>query len=436
MICQDVLGLIYKQLPFQVKNMMLTCKYFYETFKLIKRDYCTGNYILSSIQLRMIEDMMNHINHKESKSLIIQSNLSTGKTAACLAFALSKHKGTTVIIVPLSIMPQWYNEIIKMYGVETLKKVGFVNEKYMSNRDMKKIRNHDYNPSALGYQILILSHHAKYSVCSLSEHSVIMIDEVHKKYHGHNNGKLIGITASKAVHWLAANYKVYSEEEVLPSIVSDDIITNHINHTIEEIKTVAPGPYLILCSNAYKSEISSKYIEYDRNIESLSKMNQLAPHETALLCPEKDATGINLTQIKTVIFVYPTKHINETVIQAIGRVTRATSKHNHILLYNLHQYQEEIILHRSTLSENDIAAYCKEHGLKTLKHIRGKYGILGMIKKLINASSYQEVYELPPIYITLAARLPKKDFNFIIDALIKLLPIGPNQIHDILKNVY
>ncbi len=74
-ICQDVLGLIYKQLPFHVKNMMLTCQYFYKTYQLIKKDYCIGNYILTSIQQRMIEDMTYHITHPNNQSLIIQSNL-------------------------------------------------------------------------------------------------------------------------------------------------------------------------------------------------------------------------------------------------------------------------------------------------------------------------------------------------------------------------
>lgn len=432
-ICQDVLGLIYKQLPFHVKNMMLTCKYFYETYKLIKKNYSVGNYILTSIQLRMVDDMINHINNSLNKSLIIQSNLSTGKTAACLAFALSKYKGTTVIIVPLSIMPQWYNEIVKMYG--SLGKVAIVNENYMSNTEMKKIRYNQYNPKTFGYKVLILSHHAKYDIISLGEHSVIMIDEVHKKLRGHNHPKLIGITASKAVNWLNANYKMYSEEERLPSIISDDIISHNIDDTIEEIKKVAPGPYLILCSNTYKSNIKSKYVEYGRTIDSLSKMNQLENHESALLCPERDSTGINLTQIKSVIFVYPTQHINETVIQAIGRVTRATSRHDHILLYNLHEHYEEIILHRSTLSENEITEFCKENQLSILKHIRNKYKIIELIRKLIKATSYHQVYKLPPIYITLVARIPKKDFDFIEDALFPLLMISNKQLSDILKNV-
>ncbi len=364
---------------------------------------------------------------------VAKYNLSTGKTAACLAFALSKYEGTTVIIVPLSIIPQWYNEIIKMYGDLTLKKVGIVNENYMSHVEMNKIRYNHFNPGLSGYKVLIFSHGTKYDL--LNEHSVIMIDEIHKKARHCNNSKLIGITASKAANWLGSNYKIYSEEEKIPSIISDDILSFNIDNTIEEIKNVAPGPYLILCSNKNKDKIKCKYVEYSRTIDSLSKMNQLKQHETALLCPESDSTGINLTHIKSVIFVYPTKHINETVIQAIGRVTRATSQHDHLLLYNLHQYQEEIILHRSTLSENEIEVYCKKNQLTTLKHIRKKYFILDMIKKLINATTYDQIYKVPPIYFTLAARIPKKDFNFIHDALYSLLLIPDKTLRDILKTV-
>ena len=436
-ICQDVLGLIYKQLPFHTKNMMLTCKYFYNTFKLVKKDYCVGNYILTANQINIIEDMIYHIEHPLGKSLIIQSNLSTGKTAACLAFALSKYKGTVVIIVPPSIIPQWHNEVIKMYDHLTTiyGKVGIVYDRYMDSQEMYACRRNDFNPAFNDYKVLIISHYARYDVKSLASHSVIMIDEVHKKQWGHNNSKIIGVTASKAVKWDNSIYKVYSQEEELPTIESHNLLITDINKSIKEIKQKAPGPYLILCSNKYKDEIKLDYIEYTRSVKSLSKMNHLQPHESALLCPEKDSTGINLTNIKTVIFVHPTKHINKTVIQAIGRATRVTSTHQQITLYNLHEKQEDIILHRSTLSENEIDQFCKDNELLTVKYLRPKHTIIFVIQKLIQQSSYALVYKIPPIYFSILARIVKRHFKIIINKFSNMLNLTTYEIKDILRPV-
>ena len=433
-VCQDVLGLIYKQLPFHVKNMMLTCKYFYNTFKLLKND-CVGNYILTTNQIKIIEDMIYHIDHPLGQSLIIQSNLSTGKTAACLAFALSKYKGTVVIIVPPSIMPQWHNEIIKMYNsLHTIHgKVGIVYANYMDDREMNILRMKDYDPSVFNYKVVIISHHARYNINNLVEHSVVMIDEVHKKSRAYNHSKIIGVTASKAAKWHTAIYKVYSVEEELPEIMDENLLITDIDQSINAIKQKTSGPYLILCSDKYIFDIKSNYIKYNRSVIGLSKANHLQNHESVLLCPERDSTGINLINIKCVIFVYPTKHINETVIQAIGRATRATSKHNNISLYNLHENEEDIILHRSTLSENEIDAFCKERRLRVLKHLRHKYYIVDVIKNLIKASSYERVYNIPPIYFSLLARIIKYDFKILKDVFTQQLNLPLNQINNILR---
>ena len=427
-LCQDVIGLIYKKIPFDVKNMMLTCRYFYNTYQFIKKDYCIGNYILTDIQQRMIHDMTEHINYSD-KSLIIQSNISTGKTAACLAFAL-RYKGTTVMMVPVSIIPHWYNEVIKMYGSLNAVKIGIVNENYMSKNEMSIQYQNNYNPSLNGYKVLIISHQAKYfnltltvansNIKLLTKHSVVIIDEVHKKSIRYNEPKVIGVTASKT-KWHTAIYKIYSEEEALPEIKSKNILSFNINDTITQIKNISPGPYLLLCDD--KKMIKSDYVEYQRDIKSLSKMNNLKPEEVGLLSPSKDATGINLTNIKTIIFVYPTHHMNESVIQAIGRATRVTSKNKEILLYNLHEKEEDIIFHRSTLSENEIISFCKNHQLTMIKNIRNKYQIISIIKAFIDITSFKEVYKVPPIYFTLTARIIKRDFYYLKEIFSQLLTL-------------
>src|SRR5437868_10107659 len=89
-LVQDVWGIIFTMMPFAAKNLALVNKYFYNTYLLTKKAYATGNYILTTIQKRLIEDMTAHIASQTDLSLIIQSNLSTGKTAGILAFARSE----------------------------------------------------------------------------------------------------------------------------------------------------------------------------------------------------------------------------------------------------------------------------------------------------------------------------------------------------------
>ena len=68
-ICQDVLGIIIKQLPYDLKNIGLTCKYFHNTLSSIKKNKgeIEGNYILSSIQNSIISDLVNHTNDIQNK---------------------------------------------------------------------------------------------------------------------------------------------------------------------------------------------------------------------------------------------------------------------------------------------------------------------------------------------------------------------------------
>ncbi len=101
-------------------------------------------------------------------------------------------------------------------------------------------------------------------------------------------------------------------------------------------------------------------------------------------------------------------------------------------MFNLHEKQEDLIFHRSTLSENEIENYCKHHHLTILKHIRHKNNILSMILNLINKTSYQQVYQLPPIYITLCSRIAKTDFDIIKNAFSQL-SLSKNEINNILK---
>lgn len=433
-ICQDTLSIIYQYLSFDMKNIILTCKYFYKTFQLHKKQLCHGNYILTTIQKRMIKDMMYHIEHPMGKSLIIQSNVSTGKTAACLAFAMT-YEGTTIIIVPSSILPQWYNEVIKMYGNDGFKKIAMVNDKYMTSQDYNRCKYNLLNPFLMGYKIFIISNAMRYDIHRLTEHSVVIIDEVHTKGAKINHSKVIGITASNAMDWYHAVNKIYTEEEWLPELVSHNLhIEPHsIHSTIQNIKKQRQGPYLILCSTALKYYIQDHYIEYHRNIETLNKMNKMTKDQIALLCPEKDSTGINLTNINTIIFIYPTKHINETVIQSIGRATRATSKNKKISVFNFHETREDIILHRSTLSENTIIHFCKQHHLTMIKNPRHKGYATKVIKQLIDLTSYDKVYQIPPIYITLICRIIKKQYPFLTTIFMRHLSLSESKITYILN---
>ena len=200
-VCQDVLGLIIKQLPFDLKNLSLTCKYFYNTALLVKRIYNEGNYILSKIQQNMITDMTTHVdeikNNDKKIPLIIQAQLSVGKTAAVLAFAVSKYIGTVVIMVPKAIMIQWHNEIIKMYGQDGFetKKIKIISEDYCKGKFIDKCRGNKFNPASVDCKVIIVSTGIQTDPSEITKHSLIIIDEVHKMYNYIAYPKVIGVTA-------------------------------------------------------------------------------------------------------------------------------------------------------------------------------------------------------------------------------------------------
>jgi serine kinase of HPr protein (carbohydrate metabolism regulator) len=114
--------------------------------------------------------------------------------------------------------------------------------------------------------------------------------------------------------------------------------------------------------------------------------------EYALLEPGNNSSGINLTNINCVIFIYPTEHINETVVQALGRVQRASSKYKNITLYNIHKFKLDQLIFKSYMNENELIKYCKEHQLTILKTIRSKHLLYNMIKFLLLHNFYFYIF--------------------------------------------
>ena len=438
-LCQDVITLIIKLAPFNIKYICLTNKQFYHAYQSLNRGEKEGNYILTDIQKKIINYMMQHIQDLPFKtnSLVIQAQLSVGKTAAVLAFAISKVKETVVIQVPSSIIPQWYNEIIKMYGSNAFeeKRISIAYTKYTTNKYMNQFRASNYNPNQFNLKVLIVSSFIKLNVSELTKHSIVIIDEIHTKNFLGNEPRVIGVTASKLNYTCKADLKIYTEEEQLPKLNYKDVtcfdhrkLTNKIN----EIKAEVKGPYLLICSKHILYHINFNYIHYNKTVTNLNQINTMDDNDMAYICPETNSTGINLTNIGCVIFLYPTHHMRNTVIQAIGRVRRATSKNKEIVVYNVHETVQDIIYNHSCVDENDILKFCQMHQLTLIKHHREKYKTLTLIKNLINESNFNMVNNIPGIYFILYERMSKKQFSFLVNEFSDLLGVKTHKIHDIL----
>jgi hypothetical protein len=252
------------------------------------------------------------------------------------------------------------------------------------------------------------------------------MDEVHKMgYKIIGNPKFIGLSASKA-GWYHANQKIYTHEEELPTLKCHDIIVNNINNTIKNIKS--PGPYLILADN--KIKINVPYTLYDNTFKTLVK--KLSPNEYLLLHPGPNSTGINLNDIKCIIFVYPIHHMNNTIIQSLGRVTRTTN-FNNIELYNLHENKEDLIFNRSIVSENEIIKFCKKNDLFMIKNSRDKKYLLDIIKNLLLKYEYHKLLTMNKLYYTCLLRIQKKQFNILITMIASYLNTDVTNIKNIIK---
>jgi hypothetical protein len=430
-IYQDILELIYKEIPYDIKNMANVNHFCYNTYKLFKKNHCNGNYYLSKIQNKMINDMNNHITTLKDNSLIIQAQLSVGKTAAILAFAMDIYKGSVVIMVPLSIIAHWYNEIIKMYGNQAFNKILILHDQYTTPKIKQLCRYHYCDPKIVGYKIVIISSLLKISPDHIMKHSLLIMDEVHLRQTGIYNHKFIGVTASKAIAWVdKAYYKIYEDQEILPNITKINIIIkeNQLNQEIITITKNKKGPYLIICNKHVKNNLTVNYIFYDRKPETLILINNLKHNEFALITPGNDSTGINLTNINCVIYIYPTSHLNNTVIQSLGRVKRVTSKYKNITLYNLHKTEADSILDKYYIDENEFVKYCKDHKLIILKHIRNKILLTNFISKLLLIKSVEELDNVPNIYYALYLRVSKKNFDHLYDSFSNILYINREKI--------
>jgi hypothetical protein len=435
-LCQDVLGIIFEQMPFDLKNFFMTNKYIYNTFLKFKKQKCEGHYILTSIQHQIIKHLITHTTSNPTKSLIIQAQLSVGKTAAILAFIMSYYKETVVIMVPLSVIPQWYNEILKMYGQDAFKQIIILHEHYTKNKLIQQCRRKDYNPTTLGYRIVIISSLTKMRPELMMQHSLLIMDEVHTRYYPILNPNFIGITASKAASWMSkCNYHIYCEEEELPELRINHIILNeNLSITIQQISNQTKGPYLIICHKNEKVNLNIPYILYDRTHETLYQLNHLDETQFALLEPGNNSTGINLTQINCVIFIYPTNHLNETVIQSLGRVRRATSKNKTIMVYNIHLDKHDVYVYKTYMDENEIIKYSQKHGLNLNKHLRDKWYLKLLITNFIKCTTYDQLDQVPAIYYALFLRLAKKNFDYLYKKFQHYLKLDLNLIIDILNS--
>lgn len=418
-LCEDVLGIIYGQLPYDLKNIFIVNKYCYRAFLNFKKTMCIGNYYLTPIQHKLVNTMLHHLDTNHTQSLVIQSNISTGKTCACLTFALNKYEGTVVIMVPLSVMPQWHSEIIKMYGNTMNDRIIILHNNYIPEKLIKICKNHDYDPASIRYKVVIVSNRIRTHTNNIVKHSVVLMDEVHTKWWPDVNPRFIGVTASKAIMWTThekCNYVVYEEEEELPSILEHNVICgNNITDHIEDIMVRNQGPYLIIGNKNQACYIPTKYIDYDRTPQVLAQMNNMQPHECAFLDPGHKCTGINLTRIQCVIFIFPTTHINATVIQAIGRVRRVTSKNKEISLYHLHQKKNDIYLYKTYLSENEVNQFASQHELKLLKHERSKFYMDKVICALLKYTTYEKLDTIDNIYYALLVRVARTSMDYLIN---------------------
>lgn len=434
-ICSDVLSLVYQLIPFHAQSLALTSKYCYQVYKQSKQ-IRTGNYILSSIQERIINDIHLHLNSLndvdyKKQPLIIQSNISTGKTAAILAFSM-KYEGTVVIMVPFVIMAHWIMEVTKMYGEQD--QIIALHADYNKKLCSKCYKN-DYNPASIDKKVIIVSNMIKVNIHHLTKHSIVIMDEVHKKgTRIYDNPKFIGLSASNT-SWGHANIKIYQEEEALPALKHHDIIINDfvkINQMILKIQREEKGPYLLLCCEESVSELTVPYHEYDKTLNTLVNIKSLKSNETLLFCPGPNSTGINLNNFKCIIFVHPCNHMADTVVQSIGRVTRVTNYKKKIPIYNIHKQREEIILYHSMVSENELLKFCGEHGLKINNSKRYKTFALNAIAKLLAHFSMEQLLKVNKLCFTCLLRITIKDFHKIYDMMAKDLKVSPTMIRIII----
>lgn len=441
-LCEDVLGIIFGQLPYDLKNVFILNKYCYKAFLYFKKSYCVGNYHLTAIQQKIVNQLMEHTNDdnlQKDCSLVVQANISVGKTCACLTFALNRYVGTVVIMLPLSVMSQWHNEIIKMYGTTMNNKIIILHENYTPNNIIQKCRYQMYNPSAIGYKVVIVSSLIKTPVEKILSHSVVLMDEVHTRYYPVKHYKFVGVTASKAIMWTNnpnCQYLIYDEEEKLPDLHTNNLvcIKEMINVYITDIMVNQKGPYLIIGHKDFKTHLSMNYIDYDRKPDTLLKINTLQENGVAYLEPGNNCTGINLINISTVIFIYPTNHLNATVIQGIGRVRRVTSKNKEIVLFNLHECQEDIIMYKSYISENEVNKFCDSRKLTLLKHPREKYYMSRVIKAILIVKTMEDLNLIDDIYYALLVRIPKHQFHILYEEFSNKLGMNYISIKNIFNN--
>lgn len=441
-LCEDVLGIIFGHLPYDLKNVFILNKYCYKVFQSFKKNYCVGNYHLTDIQHKMVNQMVEHTsdNYEEKdRSLVIQANISVGKTCACLTFALNKYAGSVVIMLPLSVMSQWHNEIIKMYGSSMNDRIIILHENYTTNGIIQKCRRNNYNPVSIGRKVVIVSSLTKVPIEKMMAHSVVLMDEVHTRYNTVHHYKFVGVTASKAIMWtnnVGCDYVIYEEEEKLPELKTNHVVCTYASNVgifLEDIMARSKGPFLVIGDKFYKPYLGTNYVDYDRKPATLLKINTLKENEVAFLEVGNNCTGINLVAISVVIFIYPTDHMNATVIQAIGRVRRVTSKNKEITLYNLHQCQEDMIMYKTYISENEVNKFCDEKKLKLLKHPREKYYMRRVVTELLKYTKIEELDKVDDIYYALLIRLRVNDFTILIDEFNKRLGIRWNLLKSIFR---
>lgn len=445
-LCQDVIGILYKLIPFDMQKLALTNKYFYDTYKNYLKVYKQGNYILTPLQQQLINDMKEYYDSKVPKTFIAQMNISCGKTAAAIWFSLNV-PSTVVILVPVSIIIQWINELIKLFGMNYQQThcIAVLHPDYGTRKLYKKWLLNDYNPKAVDMKVVIASTQSNsYSMRDIVKSSILLIDEIHKtRVPNRFKDKLsyypiIGLTASKATGWGTEKviYKIYNQQEELPTFNIHHYVMGRddIGKAINKIKSLVNGPYLIFNSDKMvELEIKHQCIEFEQTMKKLKEINNFEYDETLLINPSKVNAGLNLTSIHCVIFVYPTKHLYATVIQSLGRVTRTTSKYKVIQLYHLHESREQILLQQAMLSENTIEEFFNKNNFKKLANPRYHDNIKYVIENLLFYTTYEKLELIEPIYWTLLTRIPKHQFGFIAEYFSKILGLNYKHVFNILK---
>lgn len=450
-LCEDVINLFFQLLPFHAKSFALTNKYCYNTFIKYKKYYTEGNYILSPLQLRIINDLKKrYISpidvEDKNKSLIVQAAMSTGKTAIMLAFAMGR-PGTTVIIVPPSILPHWQNEITKMYGLTTAAiDICIIHANYyrqfVTTQEYNICRSSRYNPASIGRKIVIITSSMNINIQKALEHSLVIEDEIHKRGGDHRikHFNFIGFTASKCKGWSDdADCWCYTQEEELPTLNIENVIHrgpekmgNSLTYLITRLYKMNKGPLLIIghndCRQRCTNHLTMSYIMYDRKPETLKKINSLHDDSVVFLDPTLDSVGLNFTTIQTVIFIYPTDHAITTYLQALGRVQRVTSKHHQIKVIEIHENVANHLLCTTFKNENEIISYAKQHRLTILKSIRNKSFLLNIFKLLVTKFDIKILFSIDPILFTMLTRIPKVQFKFVCDKLKESLNMTEDQL--------